>query len=122
MGHLISIVTINYNGLGNTCLLIDSIHRYLSRLKYEIVVVDNCSAEDELSVIQGRYTDVVCVQSNANVGFAAGNNLGLKYVKGDSVLFINNDVLFRDESLIYLLSRVLSSPKIAGVSPKIINA
>lgn len=128
---LISLITVNYNGLSDTCKLISSVYSVFGdggvcvggeSFGIEIIVVDNNKESSDLKVIAATYPDVIAVQNPINSGFAAGNNLGLKYAHGDYILFINNDVQLRDGSLKFLLERVLSSSKIAGASPKILSS
>ena len=53
---IISIITINYNGLKDTCELMDTLP--LDDTSIEVIVVDNASREDEATVIQQRYPQV----------------------------------------------------------------
>lgn len=87
----VSIITINYNGLADTCALIDSIP--FNDESLEVIVVDNASANDEANIIKERYPQVTVVNSNKNLGFAGGNNLGIKASHGRYLLFINNDTV-----------------------------
>ena len=48
----LSIITINYNGLEDTCALIETIP---FNDKMEVIVVDNASTKDEASEIEHRY-------------------------------------------------------------------
>ena len=73
--HL-SIITINYNGLKDTCELISTLP--LEDKSIEVIVVDNASTQDEASVIEERYPQVKVIRSKENLGFAGGNNLGIK--------------------------------------------
>ena len=57
----ISIITINYNGLKDTCELMDTLP--LDDASIEVIVVDNASREDEASVIQQRYPQVKVIRS-----------------------------------------------------------
>ena len=73
---IISIITINYNGLKDTCELMGTLP--LDDASIEVIVVDNASREDEATVIQQRYPQVKVIRSNVNLGFAGGNNLGIE--------------------------------------------
>ena len=86
--YKLSIITINYNGLKDTCELIDSI---AFNDNMEVIVVDNASKQDEASIISERFPHVKVIRSAQNLGFAGGNNLGIKAAKGDYILLINND-------------------------------
>ena len=112
----ISIITINYNGLKDTCALIESIP---FREDMEVIVVDNASKQDEASIIQNKYPQVKVIKSKQNLGFAGGNNLGIKAAKGKYIFLVNNDTVFKDFNLQSLIDRLESSPNIGIVCPKI---
>ena len=112
----LSIITVNYNGLKDTCELIDSIPFNDS---LEVIVVDNASTEDEATAIQENYTKVKVIISKKNLGFAGGNNLGIKAAKGKYIFLVNNDTLFKDFNIQSLIDRLESSPNIGIVCPKI---
>lgn len=112
----ISIITINYNGLKDTYDLIDSIP---FNDNMEVIVVDNASKQDEASIISERYPQVKVVRSSKNLGFAGGNNLGIKEAKGKYILLINNDTYFMDFNIDSLIERLESSDKIGIVCPKL---
>ena len=121
----ISIITINYNGLADTCALIDTIP--FNDKTLEVIVVDNASKNDEATLIENRYPQVTVIRSEQNLGFAGGNNLGIKASHGKYLFFVNNDTLLRCKkddvrSKSYfqpLINRLESSPKIGMVCPKI---
>ena len=116
----LSIITINYNGLDDTCALIDTIP-FNDDYSLEVIVVDNASTKDEASIIKQRYPQVAVIRSQENLGFAGGNNLGIKAARGKYLFFINNDTVFkRGEKILQpLIERLESSPKIGLVCPKI---
>jgi len=112
----LSIITVNYNGLKDTCALIDSIP---FNEDMEVIVVDNGSKEDEASILQQRYPSIKAIRSNKNLGFAGGNNLGINAAKGKYLFLINNDTVFKEFNPQVLINRLESSPKIGMVCPKI---
>ena len=122
---VISIITINYNGLKDTCALIETIP--LDDESLEMIVVDNASREDEASVIQERFPQVKVIRSKENLGFAGGNNLGIKAARGKYLYFVNNDTILdvsgkRPEGRDVfqpLIDRLESDEKIGVVCPKI---
>ena len=127
---LISIITINYNGLKDTCELMETLP--LDDTSIEVIVIDNASQTDEATIIQQRYPQVKLIRSNKNLGFAGGNNLGIEASRGKFLFFLNNDTLlfFQDEpfkkskygmqaDLKHLVERFESDPQIGMVCPKI---
>lgn len=115
---LISIISVNFNGLEDTLEMLESVIRHVT-LPYEIIVVDNGSRVDETAAIKARYPRVVTIRSDRNLGFAGGNNLGIRAARGNYLFFINNDAVVKDDSLHFLVERLDSSPEIGAVSPKI---
>ena len=95
----------------------------------EIIVVDNGSLADEATILQQRYPFITVVRSSDNLGYAGGNNLGIKASHGKYLFFINNDTLFKvrdeerktiGENLFQpLIDRLESKEDIGVVCPKI---
>jgi hypothetical protein len=112
----LSIITVNYNGLKDTCALIDSIP---FNEDMEVIVVDNGSIENEASILHEQYPNIKVIRSDQNLGFAGGNNLGIKAAKGKYLFLINNDTIFRKFNPETLIKRLEFSPKIGMVCPKI---
>ena len=122
---LLSIITINYNGIKDTCELLDTLP--LEDKSIEVIVVDNASTQDEATIIEQRFPQVTVIRSKANIGFAGGNNLGIQAAHGKYLFFINNDTLLDPQTSVSpqpsafrpLINRLESSPKIGMVCPKI---
>ena len=114
--YKLSIITINYNGLKDTCELIDSIP---FNNDLEVIVVDNASKKDEASYIFEKYPQAKVIRSQQNLGFAGGNNLGIKASKGKYILLINNDTYFKEYNIDALIKRLEASDRIGMVCPKL---
>ena len=114
----LSIITVNYNGFKDTCELIDSIP---FNDDMEVIVVDNASQFDEASEIQQKYPQVKVIRSAKNLGFAGGNNLGIKAAQGKYIYIVNNDTIFSPQpsDFRHLINRLESSANIGVVCPKI---
>ncbi len=120
MGNLleISIITVNYNGLKDTCELIESLQKHVS-LPYEIIVVDNASKKNEAEILQQKYPHIITIRSEKNLGFSGGNNLGISKAKGKYIFLLNNDTFIEEDTFHYLIEKLESSSQIGAVSPKI---
>ena len=114
----VSIITINYNGLEDTCALIESIP---IKENMEVIVVDNASKNQEAETIAQRYPQIKVIRNNKNLGFAGGNNLGIKAAKGKYLFLLNNDTILKPQTsdFRHLIDRLESSQKIGVVCPKI---
>lgn len=119
MTPLVSIITINFNQLRLTCELLDSL-RKLTYPAVEVIVVDNNSAEDPTNVIAGKYPEVKLIVSKENLGFAGGNNLGIKASHGHYLLFLNNDTEVDPGVLEPLVKLFETNPKAGAASSKIL--
>ena len=82
-------------------------------------MVDNGSRENEASILQTRYPHIKVIRSDQNLGFAGGNNLGMKVALGKYLYLINNDTVFKYFNPQALINRLGTSPKIGMVCPKI---
>lgn len=87
----ISIIIINYNTFTLTCNCIESIHKTLKDVSYEIVLVDNASTECDPQLFSHKFPNIKLVVSKINAGFAGGNNLGISASTGDYILLLNSD-------------------------------
>ena len=112
----VSIITINFNGLEDTCALIETIP---FNENMEVIVVDNASKNLEADIITQRYPQVKVIKSESNLGFAGGNNLGIQTAQGNYLFLINNDTIFKEFNIQALINRLESSPDIGIVCPKI---
>lgn len=90
--NLVSIIIVNYNGLGFLGPCFKSIETAFHGYRYEIVVVDNNSTDGSDDFLK-NYPGIVYVKSEVNLGFTGGNNLGVSHAKGNYLLFLNNDTL-----------------------------
>ena len=115
---LVSIVTINYEHPDVTCALLESL-RHITYPNIEVIVVDNASVKDDPAIISRLYPEAVFIQSKENLGFAGGNNLGIRQAKGEYIMLLNNDTEVNPGFIEPLLSKLQSDSQIGAVSPKI---
>lgn len=114
---LVSIITVNYNHSLETCEMLESLQK-ITYSNYECIVVDNASPNDDVSCISVNFPEVRFIKSDKNLGFAGGNNLGMKYASGDILLFLNFDVVV-DPHFLEPLVAELQKEKVGMVMPKI---
>ena len=100
----LAVILVNYNGLSDTVECIRSIKQ--SSVKSKIVVVDNASKQNESLAINELYPDVQTFRSEQNLGFAGGNNVGIKWAienKFEYIALLNNDTIIESNMLEVLL-------------------
>jgi GT2 family glycosyltransferase len=74
----VAVLIVNYNSGPMLGRCLDALARQTWR-EFRVVVVDNASSDGSGVAIEGRYPNVALVRSAANLGFAGGNNLGLRH-------------------------------------------
>lgn len=87
----LTVIIINYNTreLLHTCL--QSIFRQTQNIDFEIVVVDNNSADGSREMLLQDFPQVATIFNDENRGFAAANNQGIRQAKGEYILLLNSD-------------------------------
>ena len=116
---LISIVTLNYNQTPVTCEFLESTRKLLYK-NFEILVCDMASDIDPTPVISaGHYPNTRLLLAGKNLGFAGGNNWGMRQAKGDYIFIVNNDTEVTPDLLHRLLAPFYNDPAIGVTSPKI---
>jgi len=115
---LISIITINYNQAEVTNLLLESLQS-VTWPNFEVIIVDNSSSNSNADKINTGFSNVTLIRSNRNLGFAGGNNLGIRASKGDYVLLLNNDTEVVPDFLEPLIECFEAHPETGAISPKI---
>jgi len=98
----VSIIYVNYKTCGLTLSSIRSVKELTEGISYEIIVVDNHSGDNSLSIIKEKYSEVICVESPENIGFSRANNLGIEIAQGEYILFLNPDTLLMNNAIAIL--------------------
>ncbi|MEJ7693517.1 glycosyltransferase family 2 protein [Daejeonella sp.] len=116
----VSLITVNYNHADITLQLLYSVKKFARYSNIEIIVVDNGSKTDKTEWLRRQYPDAKFIRSEENLGFAGGNNLGIKEASGDYLLFVNNDTEIFEDVITALANVLDNDPTIGVVSPKIV--
>jgi len=143
----LSVIIVNYNTkqLLKDCL--ESIFKYTKNLDFEVIVVDNASSDgsekivasdqwlvfSEKEKIKLPITDhgssrsagpitVRTVKSRTNLGFAGGNNLGIKIAQGQYVLLLNSDTLLKDNAFLKMVDFMDKNPQVSVLGPRLLNS
>jgi GT2 family glycosyltransferase len=90
MGHSISVILVNYNGVKHLRECLDSLLAQTYK-DFEIVLVDNASTDGSSQLVVTKYPSVRSIQSESNVGFSAGNNIGIRETTGKFIATLNTD-------------------------------
>ncbi|MGB0757655.1 MAG: glycosyltransferase family 2 protein [Patescibacteria group bacterium] len=122
----LSIIIINYKTVRLTAQCIEGILSYPPKCSHEIIVVNNSPDDKCFEVLRERVlsrTDVpiALVSAPGNIGFSAGNNLGLEHASGEYALFLNADTVVFPDSIQPLVDYLDTNADVGLVGPKILN-
>jgi GT2 family glycosyltransferase len=115
----VSVITVNFNHSHVTEALLASIAGKCSYGAMEVIVVDNGSTDNPVPEWTEKYPMVKFIRSEENLGFAGGNNLGIRAATGDYLFFVNNDTEFTEGLVETLVQTLDTHPEVGMVSPKI---
>lgn len=87
----------------------------------EIIVVDNASTDGTADMVRGSFPEVRFIQSPENVGFAKGNNIGIRASTGRFLALINADVKVLPACLERTLASIEAEPAIGVLGPAMIG-
>ncbi len=114
---LTSIITVNFYQPDVTIALLKSIAKSYMAEQVEVIVVDNGATQNIQSVFQPHFGNLKYIQSEENLGFAGGNNLGIAQAKGDYIFLLNNDTEIPAGCVETMIAEMESNPKIGLLSP-----
>ena len=117
----LSIVIVSYNARQDLERCLDSLHATPPATPHDITVVDNASTEGGLDRIRSRWPSVQVIALEKNLGFAAGNNVGIRATRGELVLLLNSDTVVPAGALDGLVQRLLAHVEAAAAGPRLID-
>lgn len=128
----ISIIVLNWNGKDHLEECLGSLS-HLDYPAYKVVLVDNASTDGSVEWIASRYPQVHILRNEKNLGFAEGNNVGIRFALSegaDYVVLLNTDTRAEPEFLTHLVQRgeedkeigVLGGKVLMFFDPRIINS
>lgn len=116
----VSLIILTYNNLDLTKDCLKSIEDNTYYEDYELIIVDNMSKDDTreyLRVNYGNRQNCKLIFNEDNLGFAAGNNVGLAAAEGDILIILNNDTYVGPYWLSALIKTLEVNPELGLVGP-----
>lgn len=95
----ISVIIVNYNVRHFLEPCLNSVLKASALLKCEIWVVDNCSVDGSVDMLQKCFPEVNLLVNENNLGFSKANNQAIKKAKGKYILLLNPDTLLQERTL-----------------------
>jgi len=116
----LSIIIPTWNTAEVTLKCVKTLQKFLGKIDYEIIIVDNGSSDNTIQVLS-KVRDLILIKNKNNLGFAKANNQAVKQASGEYFLFLNSDMELIDNSIIEMLSFIEKDPQIGAVGPQFLN-
>ena len=116
----ISIVLLNLNQHRMTIDCIESLTEN-DYTNFEIILVDNGSTDNSVEIFESlpqKYQNLKFIKNRENLGFAEGNNVGIRNSDGDYILLLNNDTIVKKDFLSSLVDATKKFPNAGAFGPK----
>ena len=115
---VLSIVIVNYNVKEFLTQCLESIYRSKTEYTFEVIVVDNASADSGESRILKAFPEVRWIANTENIGFGRANNQGFEAAKGTYTLILNPDTVVQEDTLEVCIDYLKSHPEVGGLGIK----
>ena len=117
----VSIIIVHYKARDELFDLLSSIKNSKSHTNYEAIIVDNDEKKSIGIDFLRHFNWVKYVSSEGNIGFGAGNNLGVKHAKGKFLFFLNPDTKVFQNTINNLVNFLLKNKKFGVISPILLD-
>jgi len=117
-----TVIIVTHNSAGTISDCLESLAISDDEISFLTIVVDNCSSDETVEIVERKFSDVHLIKSPENGGFAAGNNQGIAQSYGDWIFFLNPDATITPHTITLLSQQLKLSDSIGIIAPKIMDA
>jgi GT2 family glycosyltransferase len=117
----LAVVIVTYNSAREIGACLTALAEARPAMDHEIVVVDNASTDDTVARVRRDWPSVDLVEAGANLGFAAGNNVGIRRTTGSLVLLLNPDTRVTPGAIDRLALALFEREDAAVAGPRIVD-
>jgi GT2 family glycosyltransferase len=117
----LSVIVLSYNTRELTLACLRSLAAAGPGLAIEVLVIDNASTDDTVAAVRAEFPSARVISNERNLGFAAGNNVGLAAAGGAYLLLLNSDTEVAPGSLRVLVDFMKNHPEAGACGPQLLN-
>lgn len=117
----LSIIIVNWNTRDLLAQCLASIYAHPPGGDFEVIVVDNASADDSVAMVCERFPQVKLLQNDHNPGFAAANNQAIAQSNGRYILLLNPDTVVKSGALGALVTFMDEHPEAGAAGSMLLN-
>ena len=118
----LSVVIVNYNVSHYLLQCVDSLSHDLRGTDSEVIVVDNHSRDNSVTLLRQYHPEVRIVENLHNLGFAKANNIAIRQSRGEYVLLLNPDTIVSESVVKGVISFLDSHPEAGSAGVRMLNA
>ena len=118
----LSVIIVNWNTRDLLVRCLNSITQVTQRMKAEVFVVDNRSSDESGRTVKERFSQVILIENETNLGFAGANNQALRRSKGNYLLLLNPDTQVKEEPIQKLISLMEAHPDVGITGVQFLNS
>ena len=118
----LSVVIVNYNVSHYLLQCVDSLSHALRGTDSELIVVDNHSRDNSVTLLREYHPEVRIVENLHNLGFAKANNIAIRQSRGEYVLLLNPDTIVSESVVKGVISFLDSHPDAGSAGVRMLNA
>ena len=117
----LTVIIVSYNVRHYLEQCLKSVIKASHSLQVEMIVVDNCSEDDSVSMVQNKFPEVKLIINPDNKGFSKANNQAIRISEGEYILLLNPDTVLEENALSRSLHFMETHPEAGGLGIKIID-
>src|SRR5271157_5335582 len=117
----LTIIIPSYNTRDLLRNCIQSIYQHTKGITFEIICLDDNSADGSADMVAGSFPEVILVRNAVNQFYAKNNNLGMRMSRARYACLLNSDTMLIDNAFQALIRFMDEHPEAAVCSPKLLN-
>ncbi|MDF2857244.1 MAG: glycosyl transferase family 2 [Neobacillus sp.] len=116
----LSIIIVNYNTTELTLNCLQSVFDIKTHYQYEVILIDNGSRDDSISLVEELYPQTILIKNEHNVGFSRANNQGIRVAGGQYILLLNSDTTVEPSTLETMINFMDIHPEVGASGCKVV--
>ncbi|MFM7722501.1 MAG: glycosyltransferase, partial [Bacteroidota bacterium] len=117
----LSIIIVNYNVQHFLEQCLSSVEKASAGMQVEVIVVDNNSVDQSLSMVRKKFPQVKLIANKENVGFSKANNQGIAESTGKYILLLNPDTLVKEDTFSKVVEFMDHHEQVGGLGVKMFD-
>lgn len=118
----LSVIIVSYNTRDVLRECLDALFKKLDGLAFEVIVVDNASHDGSPGMVREAFPQAHVIELDDNVGFGAGNNVGVQAARGQYLFLLNSDAILLENTPLPLVQYLQQHAEVACVGPRIVQS